>query len=111
VPAIGRTDFGIGAKMLCMKAASQPQVVEIERRGGGVLIAFSNGEGAHYPVELSHSMIDKASKLPLTNGSRAPAPGQVAKKAREQEAYAKRAAKRRGSRRAPRETTGTRRAD
>jgi len=92
-----------------MKTATQPHVVEIERLGGGVLIAFSNGEAAHYPAELLHSMIDQASKLPTAPNSRAPA--QVAKKTREQAAHAKLTARRRAGRRAPRATTGARRAE
>jgi hypothetical protein len=94
-----------------MKTATQPQVVEIERLGGGVLIAFSTGEAAHYPAELLHSIIDQASKLPSASKSRAPAPGQAAKKTREQQTHARLATRRHAGRRAPRATTDTRRVD
>jgi hypothetical protein len=56
-----------------MKAATEYRVVEIERLGGGVLIAFSNGEAAHYPAELLYSIISQAAKLqPVRSGRSSP---------------------------------------
>jgi hypothetical protein len=55
-----------------MNAEAQYRVVEVERLGGGVLIAFESGEAAHYPAKLLYSVIDKASKIPLATASRPP---------------------------------------